>query len=442
MRSLVVGQDFPWPVRLGSHLRLAEVVAALAPEGEVDLFTLVPARRREPCAVPDGVTLARLHTARTAPPPGALRRRAAWATTRLPFEVAEALPCPARTVFESWVQPDYDFVWVSKAATFHLLGRPRLGPTVVDLDDLEGAKIRARVALLDATPGRRGHTPPPADLVRRVRAELASRQALVNAARWDRFERSVAADVAGVLLCSEVDATRSGLAHVTVLPNVYPDPDPHPDLDPHPPDGPGPGGDSEAGAPSGTPTMLFAGNFCYGPNAEGARWFVSEVLPLVREAVPDAVLHLVGEADTSVAALADPPAVVVTGAVPSMAPYLRAATEVVVPIRYGSGTRIKILEAFAFGVPVVSTTLGAEGLSVEDGRHALLADDAAAFAAACLRLLEPAGPRRALVAAAADLYRTRFRPEAARRIIRELARTVTDRPDQADGPGAPPAPAG
>ena len=119
-----------------------------------------------------------------------------------------------------------------------------------------------------------------------------------------------------------------------------------------------------------------------------------------------------------------PPAVTVVGTVPAMEPELARADIAVVPIRYGSGTRLKILESFAHRVPVVSTTVGAEGLEVVDGVHLLLADDPDAFAAACQRLLTEPDLRKRLVDAAEMLYREQFERSAARDRIQALVREV------------------
>ena len=97
------------------------------------------------------------------------------------------------------------------------------------------------------------------------------------------------------------------------------------------------------------------------------------------------------------------------GEVAEVGAELAAADIAVVPIRFGGGTRIKILEAFAYRIPVVSTTVGCEGLDVVDGEHLLIADDPAAFAAACVRLHEDADLRARLVTAAAQLWETRYR---------------------------------
>jgi glycosyltransferase involved in cell wall biosynthesis len=150
--------------------------------------------------------------------------------------------------------------------------------------------------------------------------------------------------------------------------------------------------------------VLVVGNLGYGPNIDGVRWLVHEVLPRLPATVE---LHLVGPAAPPVKALAEA-RVVVHGAVDDLDPHYAGADVVAVPVRHGSGTRIKLLEAFARGRPVVSTTLGAAGLEVVDGRDVVLADDPDAFAEGLLRALDPATGAalvegaRALVARAYD----------------------------------------
>jgi glycosyltransferase involved in cell wall biosynthesis len=107
----------------------------------------------------------------------------------------------------------------------------------------------------------------------------------------------------------------------------------------------------------------------------------------------------------------------VTGEVPSIVPYMHASAAALVPLRWESGTRFKILEAFACKTPVVSTTLGAEGLEVQLGRHLLLSDDANAFASAILSLVaEPALGQR-LVGPAYELVRGEYDLSSAERQI-------------------------
>lgn len=140
--------------------------------------------------------------------------------------------------------------------------------------------------------------------------------------------------------------------------------------------------------------LLFFGTLSYGPNVDGISWFCHEILPLVRAEAPGATLDIVGaDPVPAVSALARLPGVEVTGFVPDIRPKLWSATLSVVPLRAGGGTRLKILEALAAGCPVVSTTLGAEGLDLVAGRHLAIADAPGEFAQSVLRLLRSAQVR-------------------------------------------------
>ncbi len=406
MRCLVVAQDFPWPVRIGSHLRLAKVIEVASDLGETDLFAFVPARRSEPCVLPAGLTNVRLRTVVRPPPVWSVGRRLRWLTSSLlPLELVQESSAGPRHEFESWRADAYDIAWFSKAATFELLARPRLGPTIVDLDDLEDQKILGRLSATRADGAGGG-------IASRGRRALGHVQATTNASRWSRLQRSVAGDVDRVVLCSELDARRSGLANVTVVPNGYEAPA-------HPV------GRDQVGRP---PTLLLAGSYAYPPNADAAAFLVSSILPRVSERIGDVTLRLVGEPSDTVARLDRPPEVTVVGWVPAIEPELARADLVVVPLRYGSGTRVKILEAAAHRIPVVSTTLGAEGLGFEDGRHLLLADDAEGFASACVRLLEDAQLRRRLVDEAHKSFLAHFQWEAVDERMRTLIGSVAHQP--------------
>lgn len=127
--------------------------------------------------------------------------------------------------------------------------------------------------------------------------------------------------------------------------------------------------------------IVFTGMMGHPPNVDAAAFFAREVLPLVQARVPDAEFWIVGrDVRPDVAQLALIPGVVVTDFVPDMRPYIAQAGVVVVPLRFGSGMRNKILEAWAMDKCVVSTRVGAEGLDCEDGVNILLADDAATMA--------------------------------------------------------------
>lgn len=164
-----------------------------------------------------------------------------------------------------------------------------------------------------------------------------------------------------------------------------------------------------APSPSVTPVVLFAGKLDYRPNVDAVSWFVNEIFPAVRVRVPGVRVVLAGrDPSPAVRALASPD-VEVTGYLSEadMRAQLGAAWVSVVPVRMGSGTRFKVLEAMAAGVPVVSTSFGASGSGIVDGVHGRLADDAGAFAVAVIDLLLDGVSRQRLAAAASVLASAR-----------------------------------
>lgn len=133
--------------------------------------------------------------------------------------------------------------------------------------------------------------------------------------------------------------------------------------------------------------VLFIGNMSYQPNVDAAIYFCGEVLPLIRKTLPEIKVWIVGiNPDESVKRL-EGGGVFVTGRVPDVVPYYQRSKVCVVPLRAGSGTRLKILEAMALGRPVVSTSIGCEGLDGTDGEQLLIADDKVQFANQVVRLL-------------------------------------------------------
>ncbi len=135
--------------------------------------------------------------------------------------------------------------------------------------------------------------------------------------------------------------------------------------------------------------MLFLGSFRHTPNQAALDWFTREVLPLVLKKLPDARLLVAGSDPPPRHAFPDPAnAIDLLGFVDDIQPLFSGCAAFICPIRSGSGVRVKLLEAFASGIPVVSTTLGAEGLARRDGDFCALADEPRAFADAVIRLLE------------------------------------------------------
>ena len=174
------------------------------------------------------------------------------------------------------------------------------------------------------------------------------------------------------------------------------------------------GVDLEYFAPPATTTrvadLVFVGSMDWLPNIDGMRFFIAEVLPLIRKSRPDCSLAIVGRLPTpeiSGYAAADSK-IIVTGTVPDVRPYLWGSSVSIVPLRIGGGTRLKIYEAIAAKVPVVSTTIGAEGLDIQAPEHFRLGDMAQAFAEQCVRLLSDGADRTRLAAAAWDTVASRF----------------------------------
>ena len=170
-------------------------------------------------------------------------------------------------------------------------------------------------------------------------------------------------------------------------------------------------------APSDLCTLLFVGVMNYHPNTDAVRYFVEEVFPRIRSAHPDARLKVVGmHPPESIRSLASPE-IEVTGVVDDLRPHFDSAAAVVVPLRFGGGTRFKIVEAMAKGKAIVSTRIGAEGIQVEHEKEILLADDAESFAREVGRVLSDPQLARRLGRAARRLAEERYAWEMAVRAL-------------------------
>ncbi len=157
---------------------------------------------------------------------------------------------------------------------------------------------------------------------------------------------------------------------------------------------------SAAGNP---PIVAFVGSMDWEPNIDAAEYFCREIWPAVLHDFPDARFQIVGRNPHARVQRLKSASVEVTGKVASVADYLGPATVIIVPLRIGGGTRLKIFEAMAMGKAVVSTSIGAEGLDLTPGRDLLIADTSGSFAASILQLLREPERRRAYEQAAAAL---------------------------------------
>jgi len=163
------------------------------------------------------------------------------------------------------------------------------------------------------------------------------------------------------------------------------------------------------GYPERANRIVFSGSMDWHPNEDAVCYFAEAILPRIRADIPDASLTVVGRNPTArLREIAARSGIDVTGTVDDVRPWIAEGAVYVVPLRAGSGTRLKIFEALAMAKPVVSTTVGAEGLALEAGRHFLPADDPAAFADAVVQLLRDPERRRALGCAGRALVEAHY----------------------------------
>jgi glycosyltransferase involved in cell wall biosynthesis len=401
MRTLVIAGEYPWPENSGSRMRLATTLRGLCSCGPTELFSIVPAGREDFGPPDEEIGLARMgRIAFNDRPSAGLRRLSTLVRTGTPFELPWQDGATATRSLARFMRGRYDLVWYFGVRPWVLVGGIEATPVVLDLDDLEDHKISARLAISHPAP-------------RGLRAKVVYRAGRALSAeevrRWARLYRRAGEASTVTVVCSQVDADRAvatGMHKVEVVPNSYRRVDRTL-------------GRSAAATP---PTVLFQGTLRYPPNADAARFLVEQIRPALTGLVPDAQIRLVGLATPAISALGDPPGVTVVGQVPDIDVELARADLVLVPLRFGSGTRLKILEAFAHRIPVVSTDLGAEGLGAHDGTHLLLADTPAAIAEACARLLTDEQLRVQLTDNAHRLFAARF---ASDRVQVDIVRIAT-----------------
>jgi glycosyltransferase involved in cell wall biosynthesis len=241
----------------------------------------------------------------------------------------------------------HDLIWVQRSLLADALGRWRWPRAVIDVDDLLSQYHKTR-----------------------ARRQRDPRQFLLEMRRswlWRRREARLPERFASVVVCSEADKQSLGNGdRVHVVPNGF--------------------ASLNHGDPSKRiPKRIgFIGAFGYEPNRDGVNWFIDKVWPRVRSQMPDAEFRIVGAGADDRWQRID--GVTVLGHLDQSCSELETWSCAVVPLQVGAGTRVKIAEAFARGLPVVSTSVGAFGYAVANGRELLLADRPDEFATACVRV--------------------------------------------------------
>jgi glycosyltransferase involved in cell wall biosynthesis len=254
---------------------------------------------------------------------------------------------------EAWLvdaQKRFDVSWFFKLRTANYLSRARWNRSVVDVDDLPSTMEKSRA--------RHGPT-------LRVRTKAWLRMLELRC-----YERRLGRRFDVVSVCSEADrAALNGTMPTYVIPNGFTRP---------------------SGAPprkvSQPPRIGFMGLYSYEPNMDGVRWFAKHCWPRIQAEIPGVRLRLVGE-DTNGPMKPSDPAIDGLGWVENPAEEVASWSLMIVPIRIGAGTRVKIADAFSRKCPLVSTSFGALGYDVQHGRDLLLADAPDDFAASCISLI-------------------------------------------------------
>lgn len=388
MRTLYCSLFYLWPPQGGYGQRLTNFVRALTDMGEVDFLCL------------DGSDMVR-----EPPPPGVnvldaplgpdLPTRAwmkLWANSDAPRRIVRRDPSPARAIIPDLLDGPYDQVVVSHLDAWYLTRGLLPRVTMLDLDNLENLAIASR--------RRRGPGVPPRSTVRH-RAEAVgawsaeSLIGLVDERRWDALQRAAAEEVDMVAVCSPLDVGRSRCPNAVSIPNGY-------ELAWETPD-------HHEVHEYGAPVFTFVGLMGYIPNSDAVRWFANEILPLIQRQIPNAQFRVVGQRGELVADLEEIPGVTVVGAVESLRDELAAADVAVIPIRSGAGTRLKVVEAMANRLPIVTTAMGSEGIDVTDRAQVLMAETPERFAAACVEVCRDRPLRKQLIESAFERYEDAYR---------------------------------
>jgi glycosyltransferase involved in cell wall biosynthesis len=235
----------------------------------------------------------------------------------------------------------------------------------------------------------------------------------VNWRKLRREELGTYRSADGVYLCSAADERRLldeiPKARTAVIPNAA-------DVEHYQPRPTDPPADGH--------TVVFFGLLSYAPNVDGVLHFVHDIWPRIAQAHPQARCKIIGgQPPSSLLALAGP-RIELAGFVPDLRPHLAAATVVVVPLRFGGGTRLKIVEAMAMGKAIVSTSLGAEGIDAVPGRDILIADNPSAFADAVTSLMIDPDLAGRIGRSARQLVVGRYAWSGAARVLEEFYRGV------------------
>ncbi len=373
MKILFLTPQLPYPPHQGTTIRNYNLIRHLAAQHTIDLLTFVAPDQQVDSDSPLYRACRRIGGL-SQPIRSLCQRGVDTLRSPLPDMALRLESGEMHELVCSWLQDGYDIVQIEGIEMaqygFHALTSFLAGsagsdkrPLLIFDDHNCEYLLQKRNALTD---------------LRRPKRWPAALYSLIQWQKLRHYERQICQRADAVLAVSSVDQQAlEGLAHgiqATVIAN---------------------GIDAiqveaqDDAQPAKKSILLFTGKMDYRPNIDAVLWFAEAVLPLILEVVPEARFQIVGmNPHPRLDGLRQHPAIEITGAVETIDPYLQAATVYVVPLRVGGGTRFKVLEAMVHGKPIVSTSLGVEGIAVQDGVELLLADTPQTFADAVICLLQ------------------------------------------------------
>ena len=376
MRVAVVTPYLPWPADTGGKLRSYYLLRGLAQAAETDLYTVCYG------PPPDAEALTafchRVEITRLQPPP------VRWPVLRtltqpLPRSVTYFRTVESMATIRQKLAGNYDLLVADEIS---------MAPYLLDLPgDEQTPKLvmRQKIDYLHY-------------------AEVAAHRAWnqdkvldwLEAERLQRFEYATMPRFDGVVVCSQEDALVAAQQGPKLPIDIIVN-----------------GADTEyftpMRQPDPDPTLLLIGTMHYYPNIDATLYFFETMFPALHQAIPNLKVWVVGHLPPpEIQSLGKLPGVTVTGSVPDVRPYLARSWALAVPLRLGGGTRLKIVEAMAAGLPVVTTTVGAQGLAATDGKQLLVADTPEAFVQKTVRLLQAADLREQVAHQGAQLVQKAY----------------------------------
>jgi len=377
LRVAFVSPVFLFPADAGGKIRTGNILRGLKESGQFDITLLSPATAEQQAEWQGELDRLCERFIGWAPsPPRPRWQRAPDLLSSLPINVVnDRTPAAVAAVERALAASDFDVVVFDFVHAAVLRPEKLKGATVCFTHNVEAEIFERHAKTAASAP---------------LRWLWAS-----QAAKMRRFEREALSAFTRVVAVSERDAKmfekNDGLKTARAIPTGV-------DLDFF----------SWQTPADGAPTVVFTGSMDWEANVDGIRFYIEEVWPRVRAQLPEAKLRVVGKNPPTSLVQRNVPGVSFTGFVDDVRDHARDAQAFVIPLRVGGGTRIKAFEAMAMGLPVVSTSIGIEGLDVEDGTHFLCADGAEALAEATLRLIADGALRLKLSRAARELVEAQF----------------------------------